>query len=113
MNAVETIKKVSEMEGAFVEVHVRDYIARKRYFGDKEITGWLLEKKDGETEIYHLYRRGVNETGENIEEPLVYTDQKFTGKEKEKQMWKMVKEVNLQHYTRENEEIFNKVKPFI
>lgn len=113
MNTIETIKKVSEMEGNFVEVHVRDYIARKRYFGDKEITGWLLEEKDGSTEIYHLYRRAVSESGETIEEPLVFSDEKFTGKDKEKQLWKMVKEVNLQHYTRENEEIFEKVKPFI
>lgn len=107
------VKKVSEMTGNFVEVYVMDYIARKRYFGNSEITGWLLEENDGVTEIYHLHRRADNELGENINEPLIFLNEKLEGKEKENQMWKMTKEVKLQHYTKENDEILEKVKPFL
>lgn len=113
MTVATAAKKVREMEGNFVEVYVMDYIARKRYFNDSEIAGWLLEEKDGLTEIYHLYRRADSETAEGLKEAMIYPDEQFTGKEKENQMWKMVKEVKLQHYTRENDEIFEKVKPFI
>lgn len=108
-----SIKKVSELEGNFVEVYVMDYIARKRYFESKEIAGWLLEEKDGATDIYHLYRRADNELGESVNEPLVFAGEKFEGKEKDKQMLIMEREVKLQHYSRENDEILAKVKPFI
>lgn len=113
MTVTTAVKKVSEMSGNFVKVYVMDYIAKRRYFGSSEITGWLLEDQDGVTEIYPLHQHAENELGENIDEPVIFLNEKYEGKEKDKQMWKMIKEVKLQHYTKENNDILEQVKPFI
>lgn len=109
-----TIKKLSDVTGEFLDVVVTDYISKKHYFSDSEVSGWVLVKKDGETELYHMYRRGSDpETHENIDEPLIFIDEKILGEEREREIQVMLEETELQNRTGENKEIHDLVKSFL
>lgn len=109
-----TIKKLSDVTGEFLDVLVTDYISKKHYFSDSEVSGWVLVKKDDETALYHMYRRGSDpETHEDIDEPLIFLDEKILGEEREREIQVMLEETALQNRTGENKEIHDLVKAFL
>ena len=106
--------KLSEMKEEFLDVLVTDYISKKHYFSDSEVSGWVLVKKDDETALYHMYRRGYDpETNEDIDEPLIFLDEKISGEEREREILVLLEETALQNRTGENKEIHDLVKAFL
>lgn len=106
--------KLSEMKEEFLDVLVTDYIAKKHYFPDSEMSGWVLVKKEDEIELYHMYQRGFDpETHKEIDEPVLFLDEKILGEEREREIQVMLEETATQSRTGENKEIHNLVKAFL
>ena len=52
--------KISELEKPYLIVNVTDQMAKKRYFEDSEINGWILVEEENKIDIFHTYRQADN-----------------------------------------------------
>lgn len=90
-----TMTKVSNLEGIHLLVRVTDYISKKQYFDDSEITGWVMLQEQDEPKLYHMYQRGY-ENGEWINEPFIDVQDPITSNRVEKEKQTMLHEMDLQ-----------------
>ena len=105
------LKKTSDIHQKFTKIVVGDYFARKRFFLDSEVIGWLIvEEENSKPIVYHLYQRGNDEeTNEEFDDPCIFPFDPLSEKEIKDDIEKIRFEVETQYQTGENKNLKKRV----